>query len=146
MLPGHGYAVSARSASGRIDSIGWPPVFVREAIEEVADQRRQIVDALAERREMDPDDGEPLVEVGAEAPRRHERLEVAVGRGDDAEVHFVPVVLAEPADDAILEDAQQLHLGFERRVVDLVEEDRAAGGGHQLTVVRLHGAENAPRA
>ena len=66
--------------------------------------------------------------------------QVAIGGREQAEVDFVPDVLAEPADDAVLEHAQQLDLRLERRVVDLVEKDRAARGGHQLAVVALHGA------
>jgi len=111
-----------------------------EVVEYPHIQRRQIINPLAKRREMDPNDGEPLVKVGAEATGSDQRLEVAVGGGDDPEVHLAPFVFAEPADDVILEDAEQLDLRLERRVVDLVEEDAAAGRGHQLAVVGLHRA------
>jgi hypothetical protein len=39
------------------------------------------------------------------------------------------LVAADPADDAVLERAQELGLHLERQLADLVEEHRAAGGG-----------------
>jgi hypothetical protein len=101
-------------------------LLVVKARDHVAHERRQILAPLAQRRDADRDDGEPLVEVGAEETARDEGEEVAVGGREDAEVHLAPIVLAEPAHHAVLEDAQQLDLERGGRVVHLVEEHRAA--------------------
>jgi hypothetical protein len=75
---------------------------------------------------MDPDDGEALVQVGSKRPAAtsgsRSRLVAATMRKSTSCQSFSP---SRP-DDAILEDPQQLHLRLERRVVDLVEEDRTA--------------------
>ena len=112
-----------------------------EAVEEVPRQRRQIVDALAQAAR----DGSGRWR-GARRGRRRTRPRRRAARRSRLvaatmpEVHFVPVVLAEPADDAILEHAQQLHLRLERRVVDLVEEHRAARLRPSAGRRSLHGA------
>ena len=97
-------------------------------LQEVLDEERHVLPALAERRQPDLDDGQPVVEILAEAARRHLVAEVAVGRGDDAHVHVAHVGAA-PAHLALLQDAQELRPGLERELADLVEED-GAGVGH----------------
>src|SRR4029079_5336290 len=92
----------------------------------------------------DRDDRQAGVEVFAEEALCGERREIAIRRRQQAEVHFVPLVLTETTDDAVFEDPEELDLRLERRVVDLVEKDRAALRGHQLAVVLLHGARERP--
>ena len=70
---------------------------------------------------------QPVVEVLPEARRRATSCgEVAVGRGDDAHVDRAARVLADAADLALLQHAQQLDLHRRRHLADLVEEQRAA--------------------
>ena len=52
-----------------------------------------------------------------------------MGRGDHADVDVDRVRLADAADLAPLEHAQQLRLQVERELADLVEEQRAAVRG-----------------
>ena len=56
------------------------------------------------------------------------RVQVAVGRGDDAHVDGDVGLAADRAEPALLQDAQQLHLQVQRQLADLVEEERAAVG------------------
>ena len=83
---------------------------------------------VAQRREVDLDDAQPVVEVLAESPLGDELLQVAVRRRDDPDVDLLGVGGAERTDLAVLEHAQQpdLHAGL--RLADLVEKDRAAVG------------------
>ena len=115
MLPGHGYARSAASAAGVAPSTCAAPAPPaprgRSAATKWRDQRGQVVDALAQRRQPDRDDRQPLVEVGAERARgasaaRRSRLVAARMRKSTT----CAVVLAEAADHAVLEHAQQLDL------------------------------------
>ena len=55
-----------------------------EALEEVAEEQRDVLAPLAQGRHADLDDVEAVVEVLAEAARLHLLAEVAVGGGDDA--------------------------------------------------------------
>ena len=93
------------------------------------DEGRDVARALAERRQDDGDDVEAVEEVLAELPRLHHRLEVAVRRGDDADVDRDRLVAADAPDLALLEGAEDLPLQREREVADLVEEEGRAGGG-----------------
>ena len=93
------------------------------------DERRNLLAALAQRRQLQPDDVEAVEEVLAEAALGDELFEVGVGRGDDADVDLDGLRLAERVDFVGLEEAQQLRLDVEADLGDLVEEERAAGGG-----------------
>ena len=90
------------------------------------------------------DDVEPVEQVLAELARLDQLGQVAVGGGDDAHVHLDRVGRADPLDLALLQHAQQLHLGGERDVADLVEEDGAAVGGvEEALLVALRAGEGA---
>ncbi len=77
------------------------------------DQRRNLLAPLAQRRQPQADDVEAVEEVLAEAALGDERLEVGVGRGDDAHVDLDRMRLAERVDLVVLEEAQQLGLQVE---------------------------------
>ena len=79
---------------------------------------------LPERRDVDRDDAEAVVEVVAEAARPDRVDEVDVRGGDDAGVHRAGRALADPLEAPLLEDAEELDLEVERHVAHLVEEDR----------------------
>ncbi len=82
--------------------------------------------AFAQRRHADADDVEPVVEVLAELAALDRRLEILVGRGEEAHVDAERVLAADRAHALVLQHAQELHLQRERQLADLVEEERAA--------------------
>ena len=83
---------------------------------------------LAQRRQLDLDDAQPVVEVLAERALRDHRGEVAVRRGDHARVERHRPGVADALERALLQHAQQLGLQLERDLGDLVEEQRALAG------------------
>ena len=89
-------------------------------------ERQHVVAALAQRRHVQLDDLEPVVEVLAEGAARDAVGEVAVGGRDDAHVDPPVLVLADAPDLPLLQHAQQLDLHARRDLADLVEEQRAA--------------------
>jgi hypothetical protein len=99
-----------------------------EAGDEMARERRYVLEAIAERRQADREDAEPIEEVLAGAPRLHLVLELPVRRDDDADVDLPVARVAHGPDLALLQDAQQLRLQARRRLRDLVQEERAAVG------------------
>ena len=83
---------------------------VVEACDEVLDQERQILSPLAERRQVDGEDAEPVVEVAAERAGLDHAAEVAVGGCDQADVDPAQHAAAEWTDLTVLDDAEELRL------------------------------------
>ena len=84
---------------------------------------------VAQRRQLDADHVQAVVEVLAEAARRVTRsVEILVRRGDHAHVDADRRLAADAVELAFREHAQQPRLQRERHVADLVEEQRAAVG------------------
>src|SRR5438876_2551035 len=104
--------------------------------EEVLDQERQVLDPLAQPRQRDRDDVQPVVQVLAEASRLHLGLEVLVGGREDAHVDLERAVAADPLELALLQNAQDLGLRLRPHVADLVEEERPAVGDLELALAR----------
>ncbi len=116
------------------------------AVQEVRRQEPHVAAALAQRRHLDLDDVQPVVEVAPEAALGNQRLEVAVRGRHDAHVHEPRRVLAEPAHLVVLERAQEPDLRGERHVADLVQEQRALVRLlHEPRAVRRGARERSPR-
>ena len=95
---------------------------------QVLDEQRDVLAAIAQRRERDREHVEPIVQVAAEAALAHFLGQIAVGRGDDAHVDVHRARAAQPLELSFLQHAQQLGLQLERQLADFVEEERAAVG------------------
>ena len=65
-------------------------------------------------------------------------MQVAIGRGNDADVHLGRVRGAQALQFVLLEDAQQLHLHIRGQLTNLVEEDRAVVGELEPALFLLH--------
>ena len=99
---------------------------------------------VAERRELDADDLEPVVRSWRNVPGGDRLGQVAVGRRDQPDVHLDRLVGPDPDDLARLQHAEQLDLGRERDVADLVEEQRAAVGVLEPALALAVGAGEGP--
>src|SRR5262249_16189989 len=95
---------------------------------EVPLQRQDVLGPLAQRRNRDRDDVEPIEEVLAELALFHHRLERAVRGGDDPDVDLDVPRAADTLEHAFLQAAEQLRLTVRRHLADLIEEQRAAIG------------------
>ena len=89
---------------------------------------RDVLAALAQRRQLDVDDREAEVEVLAEVARLDLLHQVAVGGGDHPHVDLDDVVAADAPHLAVLQHAQELGLQVQPQLAELVEEDGAAVG------------------
>ena len=83
---------------------------------------------------------QPVEQVLAERAALHEVEQLAVGRGNDADVDLHRLAAADRLDGAFLQRAQQLYLRRQRQLADLVEKQRAAGGFDELAHVAFGGA------
>ncbi len=86
-----------------------------------------------------------MEQVGAKAPALDLALEVAVRRGDHANVDAVEAVGADALDLAALQGAQELRLERERQLADLVEEEGPAVGHLELPGAVARGAGEGAR-
>src|SRR5438132_886323 len=99
-----------------------------EALHEETDQRGNVLGSLAQRRDVDGKDVQAVVEVFAEALLLDQPSEVAVRRGDQADVDLDRPGAADTLELLLLEDPEELRLELEGDLADLVEEERAAMG------------------
>ncbi|OKO20268.1 hypothetical protein AM484_002319 [Pseudomonas aeruginosa] len=97
-------------------------------LNQFVEQQGDVFHPLAQRRHLDGEYVEAVVEVFAESAVLDHLLEVLVGRGDDPHVDVLRLVAADPFEGALLQHAQQLDLHRQRHVADLVEEQGAAVG------------------
>ena len=104
--------------------------FIRSAAlgEQHPGERQDVVPALAQRRHVQLDDLEPVVEILPEGAAGDPVGEVAVGGGHDAHVDLPALVLADAPDLPLLERPQELDLHARRDLADLVQQQRPAVG------------------
>ena len=105
---------------------------------EVGGEQRQVLQPLAQRREVNRKDIQPEVEILAEEAlaaiaSSSRRLVAAITRTSTRTVRLA----AHPLDLARLQHPEQLGLGLEAQVADLVEQEGAAVG--QLEAARSAG-------
>ena len=103
-------------------------------------EQRHIVFAIAQRRELDVNHMQAVVQIFAEASFFHQLAQIHVGGGDDAHIHFDHVHPAEAHELAFLHHAQQLGLRLEGNVADFVEEDAPFVGQVEEAFLRVHRA------
>ena len=99
-----------------------------ELVDQEPHEQRDVLGAVAERRERDREDAEAVVEVFAEGLVVDGLEQVAVGGGDDPDVDRQRRAAADALDLALLEDAEELGLGLQGEIADLVEEEGPAVG------------------
>src|SRR3989449_7391709 len=109
----------------RLDAPDVPAVLGAIALQERADQDRDVLPALAQRRDVDRDGVDPEEQVLAQAALAQGRLGAPVRRRDEAEVHRGGLCGAHPAHGTLLEHAEELRLELRGHLRDLVEEKRA---------------------
>ena len=96
------------------------------AAEEILGEHHRVLAALAQRRQVQVHDVDPVIEVLAEPSRLQLLVEVLVGRGHHADVDRLGLGLAHLRHRMVLQRAQQLHLQRCGHLADLVEKERSA--------------------
>jgi hypothetical protein len=99
--------------------------------------KRSIVSASLERRQMNPDDVEPVEEILSEAAFDHVRLEISARGADDARIERDLLTAADRPGLTLLQRAQELRLHAQGHFADLVEKQRTSVGlGEQPLAAR----------
>jgi len=100
--------------------------LARALLQEVTRERRDVLGPLAQRRQAQANDVEPVQQVLAEESLAHALVEVLVRRRDDAYGRTLRRVSADAVVLAVRQHAQKPHLQVGRHVADFVQEQRAA--------------------
>ncbi len=107
-------------------------------------QHGDILRALAERRQRDRNDVQPVVEIFPKDAFRNGLLEVLVRRRNHPHINFHILRPSDAPKLPLLQDSQQLDLGGRRRFPDFVEKDTASVGHFEQTgLVRRRAGERA---
>src|SRR5206468_5480506 len=99
-------------------------VLFAEAAQEVPDERRNFFPARSQWGNGDRDHVEPIVQILSKLAVGHEHGEVAIRRGDEANVGRDQLRAADAEELRVLEHVEQLSLQTQRHLADLVEEER----------------------
>ena len=142
MFPGQSYR-SKRLKRARRDVRDRLAELATQPLAQESHQGRKILPAFPKRRERDREDVQAIEKVSPEPPAPDFLGQVAIGRGDDADVDTRHAGPAEALDLSFLEHAQDLRLQLERQLSDLVEEHGAAVG--ELEAARLRGVRSGER-
>src|SRR6185312_6779175 len=126
-IAGPGVALHGREQLGG-EGRGAALVAAAEFGDEVAGEGIEVFETLAQRRQLDADDVDAVIEVAAELAARHLVLEVAVGGEEHAGAGADLLASAEAEEAAVLQQLQQLVLQAELEFADLVEEEGSAVG------------------
>ncbi len=117
----------------------------RQLVHEMVGQKRNVLLALAQRRNVQRHHVQAVVEVFAERALLERRAQILVGGGDHAHVDVPRHVAAQPLEFALLQNAQQLHLDGRRHVADFIQKHRARIGLLELArLARCCAPVNAP--
>src|SRR5580698_3205760 len=108
----------------RGDLAHFPPQLATETKQIVTHEHQEIVPALAQRGEMDGEDGQPVVQVRAELLLYDSRLEIPVTGGDDAHIGVDGLAAPYAFEGLRLQQTQYLRLQRDGHVSDLVQQDR----------------------
>ncbi len=93
-----------------------------QPVQKTPGQERDIPGSLPQRRHLDAEDVQPVKQILPELSGTSQRSQIAVGRGDDANLEVAVDGIAQTPDLFFLENSKELHLKSPRRVGDLVEE------------------------
>ena len=130
----------------RLDEIGRGRPGAIRGRQEVAEQRRHVLQALAQRRRVHLDARQPGVQIAAEAAGGQGVVQRDVGGGDQPGAGADRSAGPDRGHLAVLQHPQQLRLGLQRQLADLVEEQRPAVGAQEGALLIAGGAGEGPAA
>src|SRR5215471_446205 len=115
-----------------------------DVLEETLGQEHDITVSIAERRNANVEHVDAVIEIRAKRALLDRLVQIAIGSDDHANVGADDARAAETLELALLQDAQQLGLGRQRQLGDLVEEQHATSGQLDLPRLRLLCARESP--
>jgi len=126
-LPGQECACSRFIAAADTPTSARALPFASVAQEQV-DQGDNVRSSLAQGRNLDADDVQPVVQVLPKAPFTQQGFDRTVGRSDKPGLDGNLGCAAQGAHPSVFQNVQQLRLDFQRKLADFVEKERAVCG------------------
>jgi hypothetical protein len=115
-----------------------------DAVEEVSGEQQGVPVPAPERRHVEHEHRQSVVEIRAESPCGDEARKIVLCRGDQLHVDRALRHRSETPDPVIVERRQELSLQGCGQRIDLVEEQRAAPGGFEQTILGRRASVKAP--
>ncbi len=112
--------------------------------DEEVDQQRNILAPLAQGRQLDGKDVEPVVEVTAKALVLDHGEQIAVGSGHQPYIHRDRIAVAHPLQLVLLQYPQQFGLQIQRHIPHFIEEQGALVGPFEAADALGQGAGKGP--
>ena len=109
------------------------PQFAGEAFEKLFGQERNVLDAVAKRRNLDREDAQAVVQILTEAPCVRLFSQLAVRRRDHADVDSTSPLIPDPFEFTLLQHTEQFRLQIEWDLPDLIQEQRPSIGQFEPT-------------
>src|SRR5882724_10783531 len=126
------FANVARPGVGdeRVHGFGWNVLhgFIQttaELLHEVADKKRDVLAAIAKRRNLNRENIQAIEKITAEFAFGDQAAQVRVGGGDHAGIHVNGAGSAEAFEFMLLQNTQQFGLQFQRNVANFIEKNGA---------------------
>src|SRR5260370_10118586 len=126
-VTGPGVRVHAVHAAGAkaLDGFAEPAA---KTVQEESDEETDVRHALTERRDLDGDDIETIQQIKSKSSVANRLIKISIRGGDHADADPDRSAAADWLELLLLEHAEQLYLGVERELANLVEKNRAAMG------------------
>ena len=94
----------------------------------MVNQRNDILPALPQRRNVEGNQVEPVIQIPAERPLLHHLFKVAVRSGDDTHIDGNGARIAHTLDDLAIQYPEELYLRRQRQLADFVEKEGSPVG------------------
>src|SRR5688572_30226359 len=107
---------------------------------EVLGQWQDVFTPIAQRRQLDRNNCQTVVEIFAKRTLFHRVLQFDVSRGHDSHIDSPRSCITEWCELSLLNNSQQPHLGLRRNVTNLIEENRTAVGNFKQTLFSRYGS------
>src|SRR5438477_5079613 len=101
------------------------------------DQHRDIVAPLAQGRQLDAKHVQSIKKVGTKLAFLYGPLPISIGRSYATEVDFDGLIAANPYDLPLLQDSQQVSLGLQTDIANLIEKHGSSFGDLELTLFAI---------
>ena len=85
-------------------------------------QQRNIAGSITQRQNADRDDGQPVIQIGAECSLFHHLTRIAIQGADDLRIHRDGFVGSNHFEGLVLDDPQQFWLDVQGDLADFVQE------------------------
>ena len=115
------------------------PDFGAYTGKKVVREHGYVARTISQRRQMEGDDVQTVVQVLTEGPGLDSRPQVTIRRGQDPKVNGDRARTADALQLALLQDPQQLALERVRKLADFVEEHRSSLGELEPAFLLCHG-------